>query len=118
MAATFKGEKPPITNPDSGSQRALGHQANNGIFVSKSDDGGASWQTPVAVASHLYDGEPQGTVRHHARFGDRHLPLSARVGDGTTPNPNYGNMYEVWARFYPLGQYPGDPNVYSAAATS
>src|SRR5262249_28403167 len=25
------------------------------------------------------------------------------------PNPNYGNLYEVWARYYPSGQFPGDP---------
>jgi hypothetical protein len=26
-----------------------------------------------------------------------------------TPNPNYGTMYDVWARYYPTGQYPGQP---------
>src|SRR5262249_24516489 len=24
-------------------------------------------------------------------------------------NPNYGNLYEVWTRYYPSGQFPGDP---------
>src|SRR5207237_8030 len=25
------------------------------------------------------------------------------------PNPNYGSLYEVWSRFYPAGQFPGEP---------
>ena len=29
--------------------------------------------------------------------------------DGS-PNPNYGNMYEVWTRYYPAGQFPGEPD--------
>ncbi|MHC4404712.1 MAG: SGNH/GDSL hydrolase family protein [Planctomycetota bacterium] len=63
MAATFLGEKPPLTNPNfwnpeqGRSDRSLGMQANNGVFVAGSDDGGLTWNQPVAVVSHLYDGE-------------------------------------------------------------
>jgi hypothetical protein len=46
-----------LTNPIFGPERTLGFRANNGIFVVRSDDGGASWNAPVAVASHLFDGE-------------------------------------------------------------
>ena len=24
------------------------------------------------------------------------------------PNPYYGSLYEVWSRYYPMGQFPGD----------
>src|SRR5207253_817387 len=59
-AATFLGPQPPLTNPTTRDPvtdlrtRTFGFQANNGIFVVRSDDGGLSWGTPVAVASHTY----------------------------------------------------------------
>ncbi len=37
------------------SRRAFGLQANNGVFVAKSTDGGATWDTPVAVSAQRYD---------------------------------------------------------------
>src|SRR5437899_1848093 len=37
------------------SRRAFGMQANNGVFVARSDDGGLTWVQPAAVASHRYD---------------------------------------------------------------
>ena len=53
MAATFLGPtKPTLTNPDTTSERTLGLVANNGIFVSSSDDGGLQWGAAVSVASH------------------------------------------------------------------
>src|SRR5205823_5083906 len=45
-AATFLGPRTPLTNPDpfnpgtSSSDRVFGFQANNGVFVARSDDGG------------------------------------------------------------------------------
>jgi hypothetical protein len=104
MAATFLGELPPITNPGGGPLRARGFQANNGIFVTRSDDGGSNWQTPVAVASHIYDGSnpvPFEIIPDLAIDSFPMLPTGQ-------PNPNYGNMYAVWSRYYPAGQYPGE----------
>ena len=48
----------------------------------------------------------QGSLRDHARPGHRHLPRP--LPDGP-PNPNYGSLYEVWTRYYPAGQFPGEP---------
>src|SRR5262249_7147486 len=55
QAATFLGRTAPITSLAS-TARAAGFQANNGVFVSRSDDGGLTWNTPVAVVSNLFDG--------------------------------------------------------------
>src|SRR5438034_1227465 len=49
MAATFLGAKPPLTDPDAGAGTRLGFQANNGVFVARSDNGGLTWDVPVAV---------------------------------------------------------------------
>src|SRR5206468_3607838 len=57
MAATFRGPPAPITNPNGGAPRALGFQSNNGLFVSRSSDGGLTWGQPAAVVSHVYDGQ-------------------------------------------------------------
>ncbi|MBI3462472.1 MAG: hypothetical protein HY000_05340, partial [Planctomycetes bacterium] len=111
MAATFLGPKPPLTNPDffnperGASDRAFGFQANNGVFVARSDDGGLTWNSPVAVASHLYDGQNQvffEVIPDLAIDTFRQLP-------NEQPNPNHGNVYVAWTRLYPPGQYPGQP---------
>jgi Neuraminidase (sialidase) len=63
-AAMFLGPQPPLTNPTTidlvthDRTRTYGFQANNGIFVVRSDDGGLTWGAPVAVASHLYTTTP------------------------------------------------------------
>jgi hypothetical protein len=60
----------------------------------------------VAVASHLYDGQ------HPVNFDikpDMAIDTFATLPDGR-PNPNHGNLYEVWSRYYADGQYPGNPN--------
>ncbi len=103
-AATFLGSLPPITDPGGGPPRALGLQSNNGIFVARSDDGGLTWDTPVAVASHLYDGQ------HKVFFEikpDLAIDTFRDLPDGQ-PNPYYGSLYEVWSRYYPMGQFQGD----------
>jgi hypothetical protein len=106
MAATFLGELPPITNPGGGPLRALGFQSNNGIFVSRSDDGGDRWKTPSEVTSHRYDGA------HSVPF--EIIPDLAidtfRILPNGLPNPNYGSLYATWSRYYPAGQYPGESN--------
>jgi hypothetical protein len=105
MAATFLGPKPPLTDSNRGGQRALGFQADNGVFVARSDDGGLAWQPPVPVVSHLYDGS--NPVLFEVK-PDLAIDTFSTLPDGS-PNPNYGSLYEVWSRYYPPGQFPGEP---------
>jgi hypothetical protein len=111
MAATFLGEQPPLTNPNywnperNASDRDLGLQANNGIFVARSRDGGLTWGTPVAVISHLYQGEP---VPFEV-IPDLAIDTFAALPDGQ-PNPNHGNLYVAWTHLFPPGQYLGQPS--------
>jgi hypothetical protein len=112
MAATFLGETPPLTNPDfwnpeqGRSDRSLGMQANNGVFVARSDDGGLTWNQPVAVVSHLYEGEDV----FFEIIPDLAIDTFPNLPNGQ-PNPNYGNMYVAWSRLYPVGQFPGHPEI-------
>ena len=111
-AATFLGSKPGLTDPDfsnpgeDASERADGFTANNGIFVPRSDDGGGTWNTPVAVVSHLYNGADPVLFEVTP---DLAIDTAATLPGGTT-NPNFGNMYEVWTRNYTPGTFPGDPD--------
>jgi hypothetical protein len=110
MATTFLGPKPGLTNPsivnDLGvRERTLGFQANNGVFVARSDDGGLTWGQPAAVATHGYDGQ------HQVPFDimpDLAIDTFRDLPNGL-PNPNYGNLYAVWSRYYPPGLFPGEP---------
>ena len=107
MAATFKGtNRPPILNPASGSPRSLGFEANNGIFVALSDDGGSTWQAPIAVASQRFESSEQVSFDINPDMAIDTLP---RLPDGQL-NPNFGNIYVTWARYYPSGQFPGEVN--------
>jgi hypothetical protein len=104
-AATFLGaQKPGLTNPDA-SERPDGFQSDNGIFVARSDDGGLTWDTPVAVASNLYDGTDPVPFDI---FPDLAIDTFRLLPDGQ-PNPNYGNEYVTFTQLYPAGQFPGDP---------
>jgi hypothetical protein len=105
MAATFFGGEPPLTNPSGGRQRALGFQSDNGIFVARSDDGGVTWRSPAPVVSNLFDG--QHPVFFEV-FPDLAIDTFSALPSGK-PNPNYGNLYVTWARYYPPGQFPGEP---------
>lgn len=118
QAATFLGSKPALTNPnvfnpDLGvRERTLGFQANNGIFVARSDDGGMMWSPPAAVDSHLYDGH---SVVPFDIIPDLAIDTFATLPNGQ-PNPNYGNLYESWSRYYPTGQFPGEPDAMGGSA--
>jgi hypothetical protein len=102
MAATFLGPDPGLIY-DTGSvagvqERSYGMQANNGIFVARSTDDGTTWATPVAVDSNLYAGTK--------------VPFDAQPDfaiDTSPSSPHAGNLYVVWTRFYPIGQFPGHP---------
>jgi hypothetical protein len=111
MAATFLGSKPPITDPDThdlgtnGSDRAFGFQSDNGIFVATSNDGGATWQTKP-VYSNIYDGT-------NPVFFDTTPDLAVDTFGrlpGGSKNPRFGQLYAVWMRQYPPGNFPGDSN--------
>ena len=111
MSVTFFGRKPPITNgnfsnPELGtSDRQPGMQGNNGIFVARSQDGGLTWNQPVAVTSHLFDGQ------HDVPFEvipDLAIDTFRQLPNGQS-NPNDGNLYVGWTRLYPSGQNPLHP---------
>jgi hypothetical protein len=117
LAATFLGpEKPDLTYPSS-SQRLDGFESNNGIFVSRSTDGGLTWGQPVAVASHTFTGTPgtTGTTGPNGTEVPFEIDPNFAIDTSKTlpngqPNPRYGNLYMAWVRVYPPGQFPGDPN--------
>src|SRR5262249_36512826 len=105
MAATFKGLKPPITNPAgadaNGVQiRTYGFNSDNGIFVARSDDGGTTWGTPVSVST--------PTTHGHTNLPFDIMP--ALTIDPNPSSPNYGKMYVVYSRYYPPGGFPNEPD--------
>jgi hypothetical protein len=104
QAATFLGPVAPLTSLAS-TARAIGFQANNGVFISRSDDGGLTWDTPVAAVSNLFDGVHDVPFE---LYPDLAVDTFANLPNGK-PNPIYGNLYEVWSQFYPPGLFPGDP---------
>jgi len=110
-AATFLGPQPPLTNPTTIDPvtnvrtRTYGFQANNGIFVVRSDDGGLTWGAPVAVASHMYTTTPVP----FEIFPDLNIDTYRTLPNGQA-NPYYEDMYVNWSRYYPAGQFPGEPN--------
>jgi hypothetical protein len=107
MAATFPGPKPPpLTNPYFDVRGEAGIHSDNGIFVARSDDGGLTWNPPVAVVSHLYDGTNPVLFEVTPTLA---IDTFRTLPDGR-PNPNYGNQYVVWTRIYPPGQFPGQPD--------
>ena len=82
----------------------MGFQANNGIFVSGSDDGGTNWQTPSAVASHKYIGAKVSfDIIPDIAIDTFHTVTTA---GGEVVNP----MYAVFDRYYAPGQFPGEPD--------
>jgi hypothetical protein len=105
QAIKFLGPRPPITNaagadPDGVRYRTYSLQSNNGIFVVKSADGGATWSSPVTVTSHTYDGSTKV-------LSDITPDLAI---DTLSNSPNHGNIYVTWTRVYPKGQFPGNPD--------
>jgi hypothetical protein len=108
MSATFLDRKPSLTDTyrflPPVTERSLGFRSNNGIFVTRSDDGGLTWNQPTAVVAHRY--EEQEVVFE----ADPDLAIDTfRLLPNGQPNPNYGNFYVTWSRAYPLGQFPGNP---------
>ena len=110
-AATFKGGLPPLTNPTTRDpvtqirDRTRGFQSNNGIFVVRSGDGGLTWGLPVAVASNLYAATPVPFEIN----AEVNIDLYKTLPNGQA-NPFYGDMYATWSRYYPAGQFPGEPD--------
>jgi hypothetical protein len=116
MAATFLGpNKPDLTDADN-TQTMDGFESNNGIFVTRSSDGGLTWGPPVAVIAHSFTGTP-GTLGTTGPAGTE-VPFevaadfaidTSKTLPGGQPNPRYGDLYVTWVRLYPAGQFPGDP---------
>lgn len=61
-------------------------KAWNGIFVSRSDDGGTTWNDPVPVVDHINSVEP---------FEDKPWLVTDNLPD----SPHFGNLYLAWTRF-------------------
>lgn len=101
MAATFLGNTPALTNPDGGPERALGFTANNGIFVSSSDDGGATWgqATSVTGTPNIYNGTEQVPFD---------LIPSIAI-DTSATSTRRGDIYVSWARYFQPTGFPGQP---------
>jgi hypothetical protein len=70
-------------------------KAWNGIFVSRSDDGGRGWHEPVPVVDHINTVQP---------FEDKPWIAS----DNVSGSPYQGNVYVAWTRFDVYGS--PDPN--------
>jgi hypothetical protein len=105
MAATFLGTQPSLTNGSFSERGQADIESNNGVFVSRSDDGGKTWATPVTLISHRYDGQPvnfEGTP-------DLAIDTFRNLPDGSA-NPRYGTLYVTWTRIYAPGQFPGQPD--------
>jgi hypothetical protein len=104
MSTTFLGARPGLTNPVP-TERPLGFQSNNGIFVTQSNDGGLTWNTAIAVASATYNGTDPVPFDI-----DPNLAIDVyRTLPNGQPNPSFGNMYETFTQLYPPGQFPGEP---------
>ena len=71
---------------------------------SRSDDDGLTWATPVVVSSHTYHGSDKAIAQKRP---DIAIDSFRTLPDGK-PNPNFGNIYVVFARLYPKGQFPGE----------
>jgi hypothetical protein len=110
MAVKFLRDKPPITDSSRGPEGQTYFldlfTSNNGIFVARSDDDGMTWSTPVAVSSHMYNGTDKVIAEKRP---DIAIDTFRTLPNGKS-NPNFGNMYVVFSRFYPPGQYPGEPD--------
>ena len=61
-------------------------RAWNGIFVSRSDDGGLTWNPPVPAVDHINTVKP---------FEDKPW----LVTDNAPESPHFGNLYLAWTRF-------------------
>jgi hypothetical protein len=73
-------------------------RAESGIIVDTSNDGGATWNNPVAAINHLNSVTP---------FEDK----PGIVVDNAAGSPHKGNMYLAWTRFDVYGSH--DPNCHS-----
>lgn len=80
-------------------------ETNSGIFVSRSDDGGVSWNAATPLSGHVFSGtqvpfdvQPEIAIDN---FETR--------SDGS-PNPFFGNIYASWGTFFPTGQFPLRPD--------
>jgi hypothetical protein len=118
MSATFLGEeKPPVTDPDSGAPRATGFRSNNGIYISRSNDGGQTWQQPICISQQV-DPVTGKTATGPNRFDQSKTPvpfdvmpdLAIDTFHTVTAGGEFNSLYATWVRFYPEHQFPGEPD--------
>lgn len=80
-------------------------ETNSGVFISRSGDGGISWNDATPLSTHIFSGtqvpfdvQPEIAIDN---FETR--------SDGS-PNPYFGNIYASWVTFFPKGQFPLRPD--------
>ena len=98
-ASIQPGEASALASGDFEDRGQAGTTSNNGIFAARGTEYGLNWGTPVVIVSHQCDGI------NPVFFED--LPQLAI--DNSAASPNFGNLYEVWTRVYPAGQFPNSP---------
>jgi hypothetical protein len=71
----------------------------NGVFVSRSDDGGISWWTPVIVPGRQGP-RPQGVVVYHSSAFDCSIFHDKEyIAVDNSGGPHDGRVYVTWTRF-------------------
>ena len=80
-------------------------ETNNGIFVSRSDDGGVSWNSATPLSGHVFS----GTQVPFDVQPEIAIDTFATRSDGTA-NPFFGNIYASWVTYFPTGQFPLRPD--------
>ena len=109
-AVTFLGPKAPLSDPNGGDPntgalyRTYGLTSTNGIFIARSDDGGATFSPAVAISSNVYDGKTKVPFDIKP---DIAIDTFQTLPDGQA-NPHFGSIYAIWSRFYPAGEFPGE----------
>lgn len=80
-------------------------ETNSGIFVSRSDDGGVSWNAATPLSGHVFS----GTQVPFDVQPEIAIDTFETRSDGS-PNPFFGNIYASWVTFFPTGQFPLRPD--------
>lgn len=80
-------------------------ETNNGIFVSRSDDGGISWSSATPLSGHVFS----GTQVPFDVQPEIAIDTFETRTDGSS-NPFFGNIYASWVTYFPTGQFPLRPD--------
>lgn len=80
-------------------------ETNNGVFVSRSDDGGVSWNAAAPISGHVFSGT-QVPFDVHPEIA---IDTFETRSDGSA-NPFFGKIYASWVTYFPTGQFPLRPD--------